>query len=761
MEVSPEMYAWLSTLNIIDPFNEGDKNGDKVYYIPENIVESLLEGHYFENMILNLQDAYNNYFNKRVNCSIQLKELVFKEKKYEKISTKIKFNNWNVINHILEFFNLKFSKNDINKVLNGSVDMLSKIITKIFNTVTKFLKYTKKDYNIDNNNLVDNKSTKENKNYLPNINSKINSNINKDDKNKKGNNNKNISTEKENNILTSNKNNITQNNKKNVFENKNNKNSLNNKNVESSKENNIDNEINNNSVQDILSSKKPLTEYVDITKLSVNTLYDNCQTALEFFIISLCKNFNIKPAQAIGLLTNNRQYLSVLCKSGINGNYLTIKKWLEDLQINFDLLLKLILKYEDGIYMSYCIIGTALCSKNLDVSTYSIEILSQLYQKVGLNVPWFIKIGINSFIFTFIKHTHKIYFFLNAMSDLIKSNEAIFFQEIKNKINTDSEYKTLIFDIIPTLIPVSTEINNDKFKTNFQNFLFDICLHEESKLTYSCSIICEAFFNFHELINDDIENKIILFFKKCIRSYTSNTFGSTIDKIFVLITKISKSYNQYAPGILKCLVALFIEMYDDIIRREIFLINFENFLCEQKQVPLDIFFESYMNKIKICNNYFLCDFNFLVKIIEHPRISVKDIVNIINFLLNVSLNNSLFNKCAIFVMEKILNDFFPSIEDKEQLEKLSEAFISHINQVIDICMNNEAEDINNEILLEMSYIIIQHEINNVNISVKSRIIEFSKKYYNKYGTHSNICLEILKKYEDFSNIIMEIENKNN
>ena len=84
MEVSPEIYAWLSTLNIIDPFSEGDKNGDKTYYIPENIVESLFEGQYFENMILNLQDAYNNYFNKRVNCSIQLKELVFKEKKHNK-----------------------------------------------------------------------------------------------------------------------------------------------------------------------------------------------------------------------------------------------------------------------------------------------------------------------------------------------------------------------------------------------------------------------------------------------------------------------------------------------------------------------------------------------------------------------------------------------------------------------------------------------------------------------------------------------------
>ena len=752
MEVSPELYAWLTSLNIIEPFSKLEKEDSKMYYIQEKIVESLFEGHYFDIMILNLQDAYNKYYNVRKNCSIKLKELAFKEKKYNKISTKTKINNWNVINDALQYFNMKFPKNDINKILNGNTDILLKSIMTIFTTVTQLLKYTKKDYNI-NNNLVENKQNKGHKLFLPKI--KMNK-VNNINKNKKSNDNKiiPIEQEKEISLLTSNKNDISINTNKKIIEN----NSLNTSNSKRGNDNNIS-QINNNSIQDILSSKKPLTEYVDIKKLSTNTSYEKCETALEFFIISLCKNFDIKPSQAIVLLSNNRQYLSVLCKSGINGNYITIKKWLEDLQINFDILLRLILKYEDGIYMSYCIIGTALCSKNLDVSIYSIEILSKLHKNVGLNVPWFIKIGINSFIFAFIKHENKISFFLNAMCEMIHNNEAIYFQEIKNKINSDSEYKSLIFDIFPTLIAPCAQINNNNFKSLFLNFLFDICLHEEYKLSYSCSIICEAFFNFHEKINDDIENKIILFFKKCIHSFTSNTYGSTIEKIFVLITKISKSYNQYAPGILKCLVALFIEMYDDIIRREIFLINFENFLNEEKQVPLDIFLESYINKIKTCNNYNLCDFDFIYKIISHPRIEFKDIINIINFLLNVSLKNKYFNRCAIFVMEKILNELYPKLDDNEQIEILSQELISHINQVLDICINNNKGDFNFEILLEMSYSIIQHDIGNVNESVKDKLIELAKKYYNKYKVHSGICLGILKKDENFSKIVIEIENK--
>ena len=756
MEVSPDVYAWLTSLNIIDPFSEINENGSNTYTISENKVEALFEGHYFDIMILNLQEAYNKYYNNRKNCEPKLKELVFKEKNYPKISSKTRIYNWNVINDALDFFNLKFSKNDLNKILNKNTDALLKIIMKIFNTITKLLKYTKKEYN----NIVENKTNKENRNYLPNINWKKN---NDDNINKKLNNNSknNKSFEEENSILTSNKKELTK--KRNNKNSKNNDfkpNSLNEENLKDINENN-NSEINNNSIQDILSSKKPLTEYVDITKLSAHTAYEKCETTLEFFIISLCKNFNINPAQSIGLLSNNRQYLSVLCKSGINGNYLTIKKWLEDLQINFDIILKLIMKYEDGTYMSYCIIGTALCSKNLDVSIYSIDLLSKLYEKVGLNVPWFTKIGINSFIFAFIKHNTKILYFLEAMCNFIKSNEAIFFQEIKNKINTDTEYKTLILDLFPTIIPYSKEIKNDNFKSLFQKFLLEICLHEEYQLTYSCSILCEIFFYYHENINDDIENKIILFFKKCIRSFSSNTYGAAIAKIFVLVTKISKSYNQYAPGILKCLVALLIEMYDDIIRREIFLENFENFFNEQKQVPLDIFFDPYINKIKSCNNYNICDFTFLWKIIEHPRLEYKDYINIINFLINVSLKNDVFNRCSLFVMEKILNDFYPKLANEEQIDNLSQIFISYINKVIETCMINNEDNINNEAFLEMSFILTQYDIGKVNNTVKNQIIEYTKYYYNKYRIHSSICLEILKKYEDFSDIIMKIENNDN
>ena len=793
MEVSPEIYAWLSALNIIDPFNETNRNGMNNYFIPENTLNSLFNGEYIDLLIYDLQEAYNKYYDIRKDCSQKLKDLVFKEKNFDKISEKTKLNNWNVINDALKIFGIKYSKNELNKVVSGNSSILLKIIGNIFNTVTQLLKYTKKDTNKDNNGLKNkNKSMRENLNLNLNFNPNLKSNTSLNESNNKllqkennsrlnsSRNNetfKNINMNKNNSLTSLNSNNNNYNSLNNLISNNTDRNN-NNENIQNLQNitniqnlQSIINKDNNNN--DILNNNRPLTEYVDIDKLSEDTLYNNCTSTLEFFIVSLCKNFKIKPIQAIGLLSNNRQYLSVMCLSGINGNYISIKKWLEDLQINYDILLKLIFKYEDGVYMTYCIIGTALCSKNLDISIYAVDLLSQLYKNVGINNDWFIKIGINSFFFTFIKHSDKILYFLNIMCELIKNNDSIFFNEIKNKINNDDEYKTLIFDIIPNMIEVSKKLDNKIFFNNFKTFVFDICLHEEIRLTYSCSILCECFFYYYQMIDTNLANKINLFFKKCLRSNNSNIYGSTISKIIVLINRLGRLYNQYAPPLYKCLVSLFIEMYDELQKREIFLLNFENFLMEHKEMPIDILLEPYLNKLKNTKNYNLCDFLFLSKILQHPRIEYNDILNMINFLLCVSFDNIVFNRCAIFIMEKILNDFIPNIYmDDRQIEDLSILFIDYISQAFEayiisennnfngnVYQNNILEEDKNEYLLEMSYLIIQKNFGDVNYCIKIKIIEVAQKYYYDHKRHSGILLGMLKKYDDFGNILFEIEQE--
>ena len=791
MEVSPEIYAWLSALNIIDPFNETNRNGMNNYFVPESILNSLFNGEYIDLLIYDLQKAYNKYYQIRKDCSQKLKELVFKEKNFDKISEKTKLNNWNVINDALKIFDIKYSKNELNKVISGNSAILLKIISNIFNTIRKYLKYAKKDTNKSKNDMANkNKNIRDNNNLNLNLNFSVNKNSNISLNESNSNINKKIFQKENSSLLNTSQNDALKNlytdqndiNENNIINNTNNNtNNINNinkiinsNNINTIKNiNDINKDLKNINNFDILNNKRPLIEYVDIEKISGDILYENCISTLEFFIVSLCKNFKIKPVQAVGLLSNNRQYLSVLCRSGINGNYITIKKWLEDLQINYDILLKLIFKYEDGVYMTYCIIGTALCSKNYDISLYAVDLLRQLNKNVGFNNDWFIKIGINSFIFTFIKHEDKLLYFLNNMCEFIKNDDSIFFNEIKDKMRTDDEYRTLIFDILPNIISVSKKIDDKNFFNDFKNFVFDVCLHEENKLTYSCSILCECFFYYYQIIDNNLVDKIILFFKKCLRSDNSNIYGSTISKIIILINNLGRVYNQHAPPLYKFLVSLFIDMYDDLEKREIFLLNFEHFLLENIQIPIDIFFKPYINHLKNTKSYNLCDFSFLSKILKHPRIEYNDIIDMINLLLRIAFNNILFNKCCIFIMEGILTDIIPNkYMDSGQIEEMSIIFIDYINQALEIYIENENNNFNgnlienngieedkNENLLEMSYLIIQHDLGEVNNCIKIKIVECARLYYQINKRHSGILLGMLKKYEDFGTILFEIEQE--
>jgi hypothetical protein len=66
--------------------------------------------------------------------------------------------------------------------------------------------------------------------------------------------------------------------------------------------------------------KNKTNETVNINNIDPNKRYDECNSALEFFILSLCKNLDMKPRQAVALLSNNRKYLSIICNKGIKGD---------------------------------------------------------------------------------------------------------------------------------------------------------------------------------------------------------------------------------------------------------------------------------------------------------------------------------------------------------------------------------------------------------------------------------------------------------
>lgn len=58
-----------------------------------------------------------------------------------------------------------------------------------------------------------------------------------------------------------------------------------------------------------------------LDKIDPNINYTDTETTLEFLIVSLCKNFDITPKQAAGLLTQNGKILSQVISRGLKGKF--------------------------------------------------------------------------------------------------------------------------------------------------------------------------------------------------------------------------------------------------------------------------------------------------------------------------------------------------------------------------------------------------------------------------------------------------------
>ena len=348
MEVSPDFYAWLSSLKIINPFKNFTPNYSGKYYISKKTLELLNGGKYFDNILKNLQNAYNKFYKMNFDYLDNLNQMNNFDETQSYVSNSVKFNNWSIIKEILSHFGLKYEEDKISKIINGNIKIMMDIIINIYEYTNELLRHA----NLEKENYL--KSEKLNENIL-------------------------------NNKLTINPN------------------------------------------------QKAGNEVIEVNKININKKYNECESPLEFFIISFCKNFKLKPIQSIGLLSNNRKFFANLCNKGINYSFNELKNWINDITFNLKILIELLKKYRDGKNIGYEIIGSCLFSKDLEIVLKSIDILINIKKEIGLNWKWFINEGLDSFFFTIIKHENQSLNLLNYLDDFVKDKLNDFFLELKSR----------------------------------------------------------------------------------------------------------------------------------------------------------------------------------------------------------------------------------------------------------------------------------------------------------------------------------------
>ena len=730
MEVTPEMYAWLTDLNIINPFSSLKAPTERNFILPEKTIDLMLGGKYMDIILTTLQSAYNKFYKLRLDYLGRLSELkeISEDQKY--ISNSVKYANWHLINEILNKFGISYTEDQINQLINGDKDFLLKVITQIYYLCNQFLK---------------DRSSKTEKTEKSGLNKdKSKDNYSKDkDKDKESNlDNKSIISELENEI------DIT-NNKKTT-----------------SKNNNY-----------LTNQNQKMNDTVNINNIDPNKIYEECNTALEFFILSLCKNFEMKPRQAVALLSNNRKYLSIICNKGLKGDFSKIKRWLNDLNANSEIMIKLINSSDDGLNISYSTIGTALICSEPDIPFNCAELLNKINLNTRMNWDWLKNEGLDLMLFTIIKaeNDREKLSFINILYDFIKTDSKEFYLELNKKLASSTQSK-IIFEFLYCILPKCHDLNKSFFN-ELKDFVYNLCINAQNDLNSYVILLCEAFFCFNPA-NEELIEKIFNFLKKCLKSEIKVLYSISIAQIMILMDRFGKDKNKFGPQLYKFLVNIFLETFDNEEKREFFLINFEKFFNSEPQVPIDIFFEKYLNKLNSVDNYALCDFNFLSKIIEHPRVDSKHYPLIIKFILKVCFKNYFYNKISNYILGLIFEkELIQQKCSNEDTEKISEILENYINDAMKEYMkeiktkkrktrikNNNLNNYNiynNNIdsILETPYDILSTDIFDLNKKIFENLLKNIKDYRKIKNNNSTPLLYLLSFNPERDDILLNLEEE--
>ena len=226
------------------------------------------------------------------------------------------------------------------------------------------------------------------------------------------------------------------------------------------------------------------------------------------------------------------------------------------------------------------------------------------------------------------------------------------------------------------------------------------------------------------------------------------------------MNRLGQIKNKYGPPLYKNIVLLFLELYDDIYKREFFLENFEKFFNNQQQIPIDIFLEPYLTQLTSVQNYNLSDLIFLFKMVEHPRIESHDITEIIQFLLGVCLNNIIYSRTANLIISLIFEKkIIQKICTPSDMNEITLKFVDFINNALELFMSS-VNNLEDKAILEMPYDIINEEFPEVNEQLHKQIIFCVKEYRKIKKVNCNGLLAMLWNYPDHDEIVLQMEEEN-
>ena len=377
------------------------------------------------------------------------------------------------------------------------------------------------------------------------------------------------------------------------------------------------------------------------------------RSVLEFIIVAICKSMSLNSKQAAALLTDNKKYLThILTKGLTNKNFEPVIYFYQNILSNIDYFMKLLeinsIAYPNqiskNIELSLSTFKPGLLSKNMEV----VYICSRLLSKIALECiennlisaawDWFISPngGLEGCLLCFKKHNDASEVVVTLMNNFGRFHiYELFTVYLKQFLQNDGAYFTFVSDIIPTFSKLSNFC--DEFeKNNLKKFFLDYILEVSrspnvNERIKSCLFLSEILISFSIYFTSEEENyRILSIFKALYKDSNHLVQYTSISQLFRVLLIFSSERNSFVPILYKALIFCFIEYHHDLSIRELMLSNFGYLFKVVLSIPVGIMVEPYVKQIQynLGKTYYfnLNDISFLTTVARHPRYNVKEAI---------------------------------------------------------------------------------------------------------------------------------------
>ena len=414
-----------------------------------------------------------------------------------------------------------------------------------------------------------------------------------------------------------------------------------------------------------------------IDSVDVSKPLAEAASCLEFLLVSFCQIFALKPKQAAGLLTQEGKYLAYILSRGLKGKHEPILAWYQALLGSYQVLLTLIQKEETSGSVSFVLsaVRGGLRSRSLEATQWACRVLVRLGQELqnqGLLRPawevsamqWFIEEGLEACLAACGRYGPEIKG--QVVTVLVQFGHGNFLEmftvQLRNHLNPTSAYLVTMSEFLPALCELKTG-KQELLSEGVVDYWLDRGLKEWAEQKSSpdlrsaaLTLMCELWIRFPNKVEaqDKQAAEILTALKRAARHSKSNLvqFG-TIAKMFGLLDHFSQDRSAYAPILYKSLTFALVENYEKNLVREFILDNFARTFASEPEMPVGILLDPYLKQLQvadvsICN---LADLNFFLVVCKHPRLNLKNAVQVLDVLAKYALAAEIYARCVGLMLE--------------------------------------------------------------------------------------------------------------